>query len=203
MSSILIWMLGIAISIAALVVTAAVKSYYLHMAIAALISILFALSAFGESRSIGATEAVPTGQLASTNLRHMGLVWAWGAITILVTYGFGILSWREWLHFFIALIVMAGLSLFMSATLKKDSDSGTDDQTMLKIARGYAIFVLAAMVITMIGLLVDGKLWRFTTAAGQRINSQDWAATNIFFFGALALGAVAWNAITVLRGATR
>ncbi len=69
------------------------------------------------------------------------------------------------------------------------------DETMLKIARGFSIFVMVAMLITMFGLLVDGKMWRFTTVAGLRRGSQDWAANNIFFFGAMALAAISANAI--------
>ena len=51
----------------------------------------------------------------------------------------------------------------------------------------------------MIGLLQQGKMSRFFSEAGQRPGSEDWAASNIFFFGALAMAAVAWNALTVLR----
>lgn len=202
MSSMIIWMLSIGISVAALVVTAVLKHYYVHMVIAAIVSILVALTAFSETRAEVSADA-STGQLASTNLRHMGLVWTWGALAIFATYAFGVLTWREWWHFFVALFVLAGLSLFLSATLRKDAEAGTKDETMLKVARGYAIFVFAAMLITMAGLVIDGKLWRFTTAAGLRENSQDWAANNIFFFGALALAAVSWNTITVLKGGNR
>lgn len=198
MSSMIVWMMGIGISVAAMVVAAAIQSHYLHMTLAAAVSIVVALSAFGESREN--TEAgSEAGLVASANLRHMGLVWAWGALGLFVTYAFKILEWREWLHFFIAFLVLAGLSLFLSATLRKDSEEHQQDQTMLKVARGYSVFVLVAMLLTMVGLLVDGKMWRFMSVAGQRVGSQDWAANNIFFFGAMALAAVAWNAISNLR----
>ena len=195
--SLVIWIIGIAVSVSALVLTAALKLYYVHMAVAALVSILVALSAFQESRSMTAADR-KAGQMASTNLRHMGMVWTWGAVAIFITYAFKILEWREWLHFFIGLLVLAGLTLFLSATLKKDAEAANPDETMFKIARGYSIFVLVAMLVTMAGLLIDGKMWRFLSVAGQRLGSQDWAANNIFFFGALALAAVAWNAIAVI-----
>lgn len=202
MSSIVIWMLGIAASVAALVIAAALKQYYLHMLVAAVVSILVALSAFSEARQEAAGKA-GAALVASTSLRHMGLVWVWGALAIFATYAFNILTWREWLTFFLGLMVLSGLTLFLSATLRKDAEAGTQDETMFRIARAYATFVLAAMIITMIGLVIDGKLWRFTTVAGQRANSQDWAANNIFFFGALALAAVAWNTLKVLRSTNR
>ena len=41
---------------------------------------------------------------------------------------------------------------------------------------------VAGMVIVMVGLLVDGKMTRFAKA---RPGWEDWAANNIFFFGAM------------------
>ena len=135
MQSMVIWMLGIGISIAAMVVTAALKWHYIHMLVAALVSILVALSAFQETRA-DAEGRADMGHLASTNLRYIGLVWTWGALAIFVTYAFKILEWREWLHFFIGLLVLAGLSLFLSATLRKDSDAKDSDPTMLICRQG-------------------------------------------------------------------
>ncbi len=197
MSSMVIWVLGIGISVATLVVTAAVKQYYLHMAVAALISLMVALASFAETRSAG-DDDLSRATAASTSLRHMGLVWTWGALALLVTYAFDILSWREWWHFFIGMFVMAGFSLFLAATLQKDADQGEGDPTMFNVTRGLALVLLFGMVITMVGLLVDGKMWRFTTVAGVRRGSQDWAANHIFFFGAMALAAISWNTLTLI-----
>ncbi|MGE0699521.1 MAG: hypothetical protein AB7O57_10530 [Hyphomicrobiaceae bacterium] len=197
MSSMIIWVLGIGISVAALVITAAMKQYLVHMGIAAMISILFALASFRDEREPAAGGSVEHD--LDGPLRHMGLVWAWGALALLVTYAFDILAWREWWQFFIAFFVLAGLSLFLSATLRKDAESGTGDEMLIKVARGFSIFVLVAMAVTMIGLLIDGKMWRFTTIAGNRRGSQDWAANNVFFFGAMALAAISWNAVRRTR----
>lgn len=196
MTSMVIWILGIGVSIAALVVTASLKQFYIHMAIAAVISVFVALASFSETRHV-AEETGNRDAAVSSTLRHMGLVWTWAALALLVTYAFDILSWREWWQFFIGLFVMAGLSLFLSATLQKDASTGASDPTMLKVTRGFAIFILIAMVITMAGLMFDSKMWRFTTVAGNRRGSQDWAANNIFFFGALALSAIAVNTLNL------
>ncbi len=194
MISMIFWMLGIGVSVAALVVLAALKQFYAHMTVAAGISIVVALASIAETRMARADQPSNEAGVAVA-LRHMGLVWTWAALGLLVTYAFDILQWREWWQFFIAMFVLAGLSLFLSATVRKDAESGSTDQTMLKIARGFSIFVMVAMLITMFGLLVDGKMWRFTTVAGLRRGSQDWAANNIFFFGAMALAAISANAI--------
>ena len=120
------------------------------------------------------------------------------AISLLATYAFRILTWREWLSFFLAVMAMGGLTLFLSATITKDADAKSTDDTMMKVARGYSIFILVAMVIAMVGLVVEGKMWRFTTVAGQRDGWQDWAANNIFFFGAVALACVAGNNLALI-----
>ncbi|MEZ5854293.1 MAG: hypothetical protein R3D67_05900 [Hyphomicrobiaceae bacterium] len=119
MSSMIIWVLGIGVSVASLVMTAALKQYYLHMAVAALISVLVALASFAETRKT-ADGDLARASAASTSLRHMGLVFTWGALAMLVTYEFDILSGREWWHFFIGLFLAAGFSLFLAATLQKD-----------------------------------------------------------------------------------
>jgi hypothetical protein len=191
-----IWMLGIGASVAALVLTAAMRLHYGHMAIAGFVSILMALVAVREARALAANGA--QARAIGMSLRSMGLVWTWGAIGLLVTYAFRILTWREWMSFFIAFLIMAGLTLFLSATMSKDADRNQTDPTMMKVARGYSIFVLVAMVITMVGLVIDGKMWRFASEAGRRDGWQDWAANNFFFFGALALACIAANALALM-----
>ena len=203
MSGTIFWVLGIGASVAALVLTAAQMLFYVHMVIAASVAVMVALTAFVESRAASLDGKANVGLQVSANLRHIGLVWTWAALTTFVTYSFDILQWREWWHFFIAFLAFAGLSLFLSATLQKDAEAGASDETMFKIARGYALAILCAMPVVMIGLLQQGKMSRFFSEAGQRPGSQDWAASNIFFFGALAMAAVAWNALTVLRQSKR
>ncbi|MGE0766730.1 MAG: hypothetical protein AB7L90_09725 [Hyphomicrobiaceae bacterium] len=194
MGSMVIWMLGIGLSVAALVVTAAAKHFYLHMALAAIVSIALAVASYAEVRAATAS-ATSDGQGVAVSLRHMGLVWTWGALGLFATYAFGVLTWREWWQFFIAFVLLAGLSLFLAATVRKDAASGVTDPMLMKVARGFAIFILIAMVITMVGLLIDGKMWRFNTIPGQRPNSQDWGANNFFFFGALALAAIGFHVV--------
>ena len=205
MSSMVIWMLGLGASIAVMIVAAASKLYYLHLGMAALVSILVALASFQEARSItpGTRQA---GLLASSSFRHMGLIWTWAATALFVTYMF-ILQWREWWQFFIGFIVLAGLCLFISATLRRDAEADNGDATMFKIANGLAIFLLVAMLGIMIGLffhdgrnfVIGGKLLKFTSLAKTSAAWQDWAANNIFFFGALAIATISWTAISALK----
>jgi hypothetical protein len=194
-----IWVIGIVLSVAVLVVMAAMQQFYLHTAIAAVVGVGFALVSRSEVRAVGGP-ANGNDQGIAVALRHMGYVWAWGTLGLVATYAFGVLTWREWWQFCIAFALLAGLSLLLAATLRKDAASGAVDPTFVKVARGFAIFILIAMIITMVGLLVDGKMWRFFTVPGQKPGSQDWGANNFFFFGALAQALIS-TSIIKLTGA--
>jgi hypothetical protein len=196
MGSIMGWSLGIGASVAGLVVVAALKLQnahlaYVHMAIAAAVGLCVALAAARELRQPGV--AASPELLASVGTRHLGLVWTWGALALIVTYTF-VLQWREWWHFSLVFMALAGACLFLSATLRKDAESGAEDDTMLKLARIWLRVHFGAAIITVIGLIVDGKMVRFLVP-----RHQDWAAQNIFFFGAIALGAIAWHALRAMK----
>jgi len=188
------WVLGIVLSVAVLVVIASMQKFYLHMAVAAIVGILMAFVAVAEIRKVRSASATSEAATAVA-MQHMGLVWAWGSLGLLATYAPGILTWREWLSFFTGFVLLAGLTLFLAATLRRDLEKGASDPMLAKVARGFSLFILVAMIITMVGLLIDGKMWRFTTVPGQRPGSQDWGANNFFFFGALALSIISANIV--------
>jgi hypothetical protein len=106
-----------------------------------------------------------------------------------------VLVWKEWWQFFLAFAVGAGLCLYFSAALDKDARAGREDETMLRLGRYLAIVQLAGMVIAVLGLLIDGKMSRFLTP-----RYTDWAANDVFFFGALAVGVISANALRQTRG---
>lgn len=197
-------MLGLGASVAALVLTAAMKLQLVHMAVAALVSILVALAAFREGREVtGRREEVAL--LASSGFRHLGLIWTWGALALVATYTF-VLQWREWWQYFIGFFILAGLCLFVSATLRKDADADSDDATMMSVGRILATIMMAVGIAVVVGLLVHdgksfvlgGKVVKFLTT--QKVGgSQEWAANNIFLFGSLAVAAVAWNTLSILN----
>ena len=131
--------------------------------------------------------------LGSVGTRHLGLVWTWGALALIVTYVF-VLQWREWWHFSLVFVALAGACLFLSVALRKDAESGTDDDTMLKLARIWLRVHFGAAIITVIGLIIDGKMVRFLVP-----RHQDWAAQNVFFFGAIALGAISLHTLRAMK----
>jgi hypothetical protein len=188
---------AIATSVVALVLTAAMKANapvlaYVHFGVAALTAAVCVAIAIYDTNRLIAAKASPSA-LAASNAGHLGMVWVWGAIALLVTYGTQVLTWKEWMTFFLAFFLAAGLCLFFSATLKKDAAEGKVDPSMLNIARTLTIVQLVSMGIVVIGLLVDGKMTRFLTP-----RFSDWAANNIFFAGAIAVAVICAYALKVV-----
>lgn len=189
------WSLSIIVSIVFLVLSAAARESgvhmaYAHMSIAAAVSIGFALIFIRESEAMrlaGARASI----VAANTARFMGIVWSWGALTLAVTYGTGILHWREWMHFFLACCALAAICLFFSSMLRNDAAKDKDDPNLLKIGRYLTIIQFAGMIIAMVGMLIDGKMTRYLTP-----RFSDWAANHIFFFGALAIAVISGYSLT-------
>lgn len=166
-----------------------VRMAYVHAAIAAATALLVAGIAVRQCRTLLA-KAASASEIASSNAWYMGLIWGWGMLALIVIYGTGVLVWKEWWHFVLAFGLAAALSLYFARVLKNDALAGKEDETMLRIARHLAIVQLAGMVITMLGLIIDGKMVRFLTP-----RFTDWAANNIFFFGALGIAVISAYAL--------
>lgn len=192
-TSMIVWCLLIAASVAILVVTAAAQMFYLHMAVAAVIALFMALAALRANTK--ATEAGDSeASVAALNARYMGIVWSWGSLALFITY-ISVLSWKEWWQFLIAFVLAAAISMFFAILLRRESEQDTEDPALLNLARILAIVQLAGMLAIMVGLLIDGKMQRFV---GAKVHS-DWAANNVFFFGAMALALISWMAIKANR----
>lgn len=187
-------LIAIAASLALLVLTASfrvdsVQWAWLHMMVAAVTAILLATTAVSRCRAL-LDKGASASAVASSNAWYMGLIWSWGTLALLFTYGTGILRWSEWWQFLLAFAVAAGLSLYFASVLGQDAEAGREDERRLRHARILAIVQLTGMVITMLGLLIDGKMARFFT-----LRFTDWAANNVFFFGAMAIAIISAYAL--------
>ena len=190
MGSLAIWLTTLAVGLAIMVLAGATGDLTLHTVAAALVSLAIAGVAIADNwqqRKAGASENV----IAASSARNMGLVWVWGALSLFVTYYF-IITWKEWLVFTAAFAVVGVLCLFFASTLDRDEAAGRDDEAIQKLAKYLSIGQLVGMVIAMIGLVVDGK---FPVSKQANAGWQDWAANNIFFFGALAVAIITANAL--------
>jgi hypothetical protein len=186
MTSTWTWIAASAIGLLAIILSGAAERPGLHLALAALVCLGFVVLAIWDFQRLLANSAnLPA--LASATARDMGFVWAWAALGMLFTYVF-ILSWHEWWQYVLAAGVVAALCFFFSASMSRDAETDREDETMLKLARYLTIGQLVGMLITMIGLIVDDKMPRDP-------QQPDWAANNIFFFGAAALALISANAL--------
>jgi hypothetical protein len=88
-------------------------------------------------------------------------------------------------------VALGAACLYGASLLKRDDAAGRVDDGLLKLLNVLAKVQLVGMVVTMIGLVIDGKMTRFTVA-----RHQDWAANNIFFFGAAALALLSVYALS-------
>lgn len=175
-----LWMMGIAISVCLLVISAAIGAQVpivanAHLIIAGLVSTVMALLAIGEARKliqVGASDMMVTGSL----MRFMGLIWAWAALAISITYGTGILEWSAWWQYFAGSMVLAGLFLFSSRLLCDASHQGRD-QTKLRITLLATVTAIAFCGLNQLNMV-------------SAIEIGTWAADNVFFFGAFALAAI-------------
>jgi hypothetical protein len=193
------WMLAIGLSVAALVITAAarpgnVEMAYAHLAIAGGTNIFFALTAI---RELGASALAGDGRrvLAAKSARYMGLVWTWAALVIFVTYGTGVLNWKEWPAHLVGMVGVAGVCLAIARVLDKPGAKGDsdNDELLLTLVRYLAIAQLVGMVALMIGFMIDGQMKRFLV---ERFT--DWPAKNVMFFGAMALAAISGAALKLI-----
>lgn len=188
MSSLTAWMIALTLSICAIILTAAVNNPLLHMAASGLVSLVFAGVAIREHNALTAASA-PQSAIGSSTARHIGLVWAWGALGIFVTYAFILQErWPEWWHFFLGFAIAAAASIIFSNMLDRDTEAGRVDEAILKIGRALIIAQLIGVIVAVISMFVDGK---FPRAASY----PDWAGCNIFFFGAVAIAAISINAL--------
>jgi len=191
------WVISLTIGLAAILWSAAEVAPAWHTLASALVAALIAVAAVIDNRGLyrrGASKH----QIASSTAGYMALVWTWGAIGLLATYVplFDILRWKEWLVFTLVFAGVAGLCLAFTVIIATDGKRNSTDPTMLTLAHYLSVGQLAGMVIAAIGLVVDGKI---PATVKKSIEWQDWAANNIFFFGALALAAISANALYMTR----
>ncbi|MDX2288206.1 MAG: hypothetical protein NW217_05225 [Hyphomicrobiaceae bacterium] len=197
MIEIAVWMVAIAISIFVLIISAAGGMVTTHTTIACVVALCFAAYAVIDNRRLHEAKASEY-QVAASTARHMGLVWAWGALGLLMTYmpSLKILLWKEWLTFTGMFAGLAVLCLFMAATIASDEQKGRQDRSLLNVAHYLSVTQLIGMIIAMVGLVVDKK---FPPVVKKSIEWQDWAANTYFFFGAAALAIISANALISAR----
>lgn len=185
----IIWMANIALSAALLVVTAAtatmVPAYAtVHLLVSGLVTTTMALIALREAREMSAG-GEPRSLILAHLTRHMGLLWAWAALILAITYGTGIMTWRDWVPVFVVFMLFSGLTLFLSRILRDDQTAGRDDQPMSRLAGVLAVATLFAVV------LVAGSIGFSRLAGYETAHSGVWVAQHVMVFAGIAIAVVA------------
>lgn len=190
--SLVIWMMTLTLGVCSLLLATGAGNPSVYMAVVALIN--FAIAAIGLRDIIKLDKAnAPLAVVSATTARHMGLVWAWGALALLVTYHFILPAWHEWLVFCSAFAILAAVSLLFAAAMDNDARKNSDDPTLLKLGRYLTLFQFAGTIVAILGLLIDPNKKFLDTSR------LDWAAVNVFFFGAIALAAISVAALFYTR----
>jgi hypothetical protein len=191
-SNMVVWTMALTIGISIQAITAAIPSVGLHAIISAMISLVIAVLAVRENDKAVTSDA-EVYALSAVNARYMGVVWAWAMVTLTLTYGL-VLRWPEWWHFALPFGAAAILCLCF-ANLLANSAEGSTAGRILKISRFLAVVQLVGAIAAMVGLLVDGKLPFLSGLPSlieghYRVGAKDWAANDVFFFGAMALAVI-------------
>ena len=210
MTIIISWAVGVTVNVGLLALLAWSQSTYLHLFIAAAIPSAIVQSHWQNTSGVGATPGDIPGK-AIDALRHMAGVWSWGALALIVTYGSAILTWREYGRFVVVFTLLASGCLVLASLLSKPASSLRHDARLLQVARIGSMMTCAGLAIVAVGLLVhDGRGFRFggkvinaQLALTQRDDWQDWAASHVFFYGAIAVSVIAWKAMRDFRSEAR
>jgi hypothetical protein len=188
MLSLIGWLFGLAVAACATVLTAALLDPKFHIAACAIVALAITLLAVRDHQQL-INGGAPTSAKASSTARYLGLVWAWGALSILAIYLFVLEKvWPEWWQFFIGFAFAAVASIAFSTMLDRDRAAGRSDPILVKVGRILVQVQIAGMAVGIISLFVDHKFPRDVTHA-------DWAGNNILFFGALAIAAISLDAL--------
>jgi peptidoglycan/LPS O-acetylase OafA/YrhL len=191
-SSIVIWMGVLTVGLCLIILSAAAGNPQVYMLVVAMISFAIAGLGLKEQAAVEAKSGSRSA-MSATTARFMGLVWVFGALALFVTYMFILPSWHEWPVFFGAFAFVGALCLLFASAMTRDDAKGSDDQTMLKLGRYLTMAQFAGTIIAIVGLLIDPDK-SFTDLA-----KKDWAAVNVFFFGAIALAALSASALFYTR----
>lgn len=186
-----VWIMALAISISVHAITAAMPAVELHALISAMITLVIAVLAVRENER-ALMVGVDAFQLASTNAHYMAIVWAWAGLTITLTYA-SVMHWPDWWHYAMP-IGGAALLYLCFANLMVKGTEGTTAARGLKIARFLAIVQLVGALAVIVGSIASGKL-AFASSHTVATLARDWAANDIFFFGATALAVISAVAI--------
>jgi hypothetical protein len=190
MTQMVFWMLGVAFSAAAMVLTTALEAFTAQFALATVIVAFITVSGLRDFQASRAAAAHASHQSAII-ARHMGILWAWAAVSVALIYSLVITTWTAWFAAFIILVLGAALCMFLANILARDASDDHHDPRIDSLVNWIAKVQFAATCLAIGGLLAFGK---FSTSAFG--GEAKWAAINIMLCAAFGLTGLSGFAIT-------
>ena len=179
------WFMVAGVSVIGLQATTLTEQYYPNFMICIAFVLIVVMGGVYENRRL--TNRATEAEIGSMNALYMGIIWAWGGFAIAVLYT-TVIEWKEWWHFVLGFGAAGIASFVFAALLHRSPDGKMLGFTHVGIARGAAWVQLVAMIVTMLGLIIDNKMDKLGWNWAVRGNPpNDWAANNVFWVGAAGL----------------
>ncbi len=189
MTQMVIWMLGIAFSAGAMVVTTSTEAYVGQFALATVIVAFITISGIRDHNAAAAEGQHPSLQSA-TIARHMGLLWAWAAVSVVLIYSLVITAWTAWFASFLILVMGAAVCMFLANILVRDAAQDEVDSRVVTMVHWIARLQFGATCLAIGGLIAIGKF-----SASAFGGEAKWAAVNVMLCMAIGLAGLSGYAI--------
>jgi hypothetical protein len=171
MVAMVIWIVAIGISLGMMLMTAAADMNAMHLMLATLITSCIAACGVRDVFKSEEDNGCATGRAAILT-RYIGVMWAWSAVAILITYDL-VLQWDGWYAAFLFLSIGSAGSLFISSILRREAKTSEGDVRLVGLVNvmARAQFVIACLVL--------GMLFAGGNFADQLGSASAWASINI------------------------
>ena len=190
------WAAFLFISVGLMYVTASQHAYLANCLVAAATGLSLIIASTLRNRPIWdakmaemPTERFQKLRTASANARFMGFAYAWGSLSIASMYYLTDLYWYHAYQYTLYLAVPAAISILFARTLSSSKGSGYSEGN-LSLSKYITVVQAIAMLGIIFYLLSSGKLG---------VIRKDWAADNVFFWGAVTLLVLSILALAVQR----
>jgi hypothetical protein len=191
MLAMLIWGLGLAVSLAIILIATASATHSTQL-IAALV-IVTAIAASGVRDQMARPYPARSDlAMARTTVRYLGLLWSWSLLAIATIYSF-LLHWPKYMIVVGVATIGALTCLSLGIILEREAKSEKPDQGMVQISWLGIKVQLAVAALGIGGLMGAGRL-----APDAFGGADKWAAINILVAASVGIVALTANALYVM-----
>jgi hypothetical protein len=186
-----IWGIGLAVSLAVILISTASGTHTMQLATTMVIVAGIVASGLRDqmARPYPARSDLA---MARTTIRYLGLLWVWSLLAITTIYTF-LLIWDN--HMVVSGILVAGalMCLILSAILSREADSDQPDNGIVGVAWLAIKGQLGVAAVSLGGLMGAGRF-----APDAFGGAAKWAAINILVASSIGIVVLAANALYVM-----